>query len=101
MSGSRAVLFGGPVRYPAAAAMWRAAFHVSAAFAAVPVAAATRAPAAAADLVVATAASAADLPSFDVLFECAPFLGLCLLDFKFELPVAPMLNCRYFEFLLM
>ena len=78
MSGC-AVLFGGPVRYPAAAAMWRATFHVSAAVAAVPVAAAaTRAPAAAADLVAAAAASAAAvLPSFHVLFECAPFLGLC------------------------
>ena len=80
MSGCRALLFGGPVRYPAAAGMWRAAFHVSAAVAAVPVAAAaTRAPAAAADVAAAPAAAVAAFvrPSFHELFECAPFLGLC------------------------
>ena len=68
----------GPFRYLAAAAMWRAAVHVSAA---VPVAAAaTRATAAAGDLVAAAAAGAAAAasvhPYFDVLFECAPFF-LC------------------------
>jgi len=65
------------VPFLVAAPMWRAAVHVSAA---VPVAAAgTGAPAAAAVLVAAasSAALAVVLPSFDVLFECAPFLGLC------------------------
>jgi len=53
VSGCRAVIFAGPLRFPAAA---------------------TRAPAAASDLVAAASAAAvAVLPSFYVLFECAPF----------------------------
>ena len=58
MSGCRAVIFAGPVPFAAAA---------------------TRAPAAASDHVAAASASAVAvvLPSFYVLFECAPFLGLC------------------------